>query len=220
MDQGAASGPGRAGALQEGQVCCKWVKWDASGNRIVPPEKSLCEGDCCGFQAFYSLLSAGDPPDPGDPVKHFLACRLTQSFPQALFILRETLGKWIQAYTATCNTLNPLEIPSTHLAHLQHTCPTWPTCNTLDTLGPLAPLDLGRLRQLGREWIECGKCVAAGSSVSQVGQVRRKWVKCVASASSASQVGQVRRKWVRCVARASVSSGPSVLQVGQEVAIA
>ena len=59
--------------------------------------------------------------------QHFLACRLTQSLPQTLFILRETLGKWIQAYTATCNTLDPLAIHSTHLAHLQRTCPTWPT---------------------------------------------------------------------------------------------
>ena len=153
--------------------------------------------------------------------QHFLACRLTQSLPQTLFMLRETFGKWIQAYTATCNTLGPLAIHSTHLAHLQHTCPTWPTRNTFDTLGPLAahlprlahsqqtrctwltcttlaPLDLGRLRQLGREWIECGKCVASGSSVSQVGQVRRKWVKCV-----------------KCVA-----SGSRVLQLGQVVAIA
>ena len=59
---------------QVGQVCCKWVKWAASGNLIVPPERSpsdslLCEGDCCDFQPFYSFLSAGDPTDPGDPLR-------------------------------------------------------------------------------------------------------------------------------------------------------
>ena len=241
-----SSGPSGLQVGQVGQVCRKWAKCAASvssglqaatqsSHQKSLPQTVFCVRETAAIfkPSIASCLLAIRLTRVTRFGQRFLAYRLTQSLPQTVFILRETLGKWIQAYTAhlphlahsqhtrhtwpTCSTLaplGPLTAHSTHLAHSQHTRHTWPTCTTL------ASLDLGRLRQLGREWIECGKYVASGSSVSQVGQVCRKWVKCVASASSASQVGQVRRKRVRCVARASVSSGSSVLQVGQVVAIA
>ena len=219
----AASGPGRASVPPVGQVRCKWVKWAASGNPIVPPEKSpskclLCGGDCCDFQAFYSLLSAGDPPDPSDSLRTaFAGLPPHAKSPSNSIDFEGDFGEVDSGLYSHCNTFDPLAMHSTLLAHLKHTCPTWPTRNTFDTLGPLAahlprlahsqhtrhtcttlaPLDLGRLRQLGREWIECGKGVASASSVSQV---RRKWVKCVASGSGVlqkqvCQVGQVCCKW-------------------------
>ena len=147
-----------------GKVCCKWVRWAASGNLIVPPEncptRSLPQTVFCVREpaaifksSTASCLLAMRLTWVTHFGQHFLPCRLTQSLPQTPFILRETLGKWFQAYTGTCNTVDPLAIHSTHLAHLQHTCPTWPvhlqhTCptwptwptqSTLDTRGPLAP---------------------------------------------------------------------------------
>ena len=82
-----SSGPSGLQVGQVGQVCRQWGKCAASGSSGLPAatqsshqksfpqtEKSpsnclLCEGDCCDFQAFYSLLSAGDPPDPSDSLR-------------------------------------------------------------------------------------------------------------------------------------------------------
>ena len=136
---------------QVGQVCRKWAKCAASGSSGLQaatqsshqkslPQTVLCVRETAAIfkPTTASCLLASRLTRVNHFGQHFVACRLTQSLPQTLFILRETLGKWIQAYAATCNTLDPLEIHSTHLSHLQHTCPTWPTCHTLDTLGPLA----------------------------------------------------------------------------------
>ena len=149
-----SSGPSGLHVGQVGQVPRKWGKCAASGSSGMQAatesshQKSLPQTVFCVREtaavfkpSTASCLLAIRLTRVTHFVQHFLACRLTQSFPQALFILRETLGKWIQAYTATCNTLDPLEIPSTHLAHLQHTCPT---------LGPLAThsTHLAHLRHL------------------------------------------------------------------------
>ena len=198
-------------------MCRKWAKCAASGSSGLQAATQSSHQTSLPQTVFWVRETAAifEPSSASCLVairltrvthfgQHCLACRLTQSLPQTLCILRETLGKWIQADTATCNTLDPLEIHSTHLVHLQHTCPTWPTCNTLDTLGPLAP----HLPHL--TWDDYGSWEGSGSSMAsalQVGQVCCKWVKCIARGSSASQVRQLRRQWVKCVA-----SGPGVFQ--------
>ena len=69
------------GPAQVGQVCCKWVKWAASGNPIVPPEKSpsnclLCEGDSIFKPSTASCLLAIRLTRVTHFGQHFLACRL------------------------------------------------------------------------------------------------------------------------------------------------
>ena len=175
-----SSGPSGLQVGQVGQACHKWAKCAASGSSGPQaatqsshqkglPHTVFCVRETAAIfkSSTASCLLAIRLARVTQFGQHFLACRLTQSLPQTLCILRETLGKSIQAYTATCSTLDPLAIHSTHLAHLQHTCPTWPTRNALDALGPLAP-HLPRLT--------LDKCVASGSGVlqeqvCQVGQV-------------------------------------------------
>ena len=125
----AASGPGRASVPQVDQVCCKWVNWAASGNPIVPPEKFpsnclLCEGDCCDFQAFYSLLSAGDPFDPRDPLRTaFSGLPPCAKSPSNFIYFEGDFGQVDSGLYSTLAPLGPLATHSTHLAHLHHTCP-------------------------------------------------------------------------------------------------
>ena len=73
--------------------------------------------------------------------------------------------------------------------------------------------------QVRRKW---AKCVASGSSASQLGQVRRKCVKCVASGSSASQVGHACCKskcvkWVKCVASGASGSNRLIIPTPEQV---
>ena len=122
--------------LQVYQVCqvgCKWGKWAASGSnglqaatqsshRKSLPLTVFCvrETEAIFKPSTASCLLAIRLTRVTHFGQHFLARRLTQSLPQTLFILRETLGKWIRL-------IQSLAIHSTHLAHLQHTCSTWPT---------------------------------------------------------------------------------------------
>ena len=146
----AASGPGGASGPQVGQVCCKWAKCAASGlqaatqasQRKSLPQTVFCVRETAAIfkPSTASCLLAIRLTRVTHFGQHFLACRLAQSLSQTLFILRETLGKWIQAYTATCNTLDTfgtLAAHLPHLAHLQHTRHTCPTCSTLAPSGPL-----------------------------------------------------------------------------------
>ena len=78
---------------------------------------------------------------------------------------------------------------------------------------------MDRVWQVRCKWV---KCVASGSSASQVGQVRRKCVKCVASGSSASQVGQTCFKskcvkWVKCVASGASGSNRLIIPTPEQV---
>ena len=198
-----SSGPSELQVGQVGQVCRKWAKCAASGSSglqaatqsshqtslpqtvfwvretaaIFKPSSASCLlAICLTWVTHFRTALSGLPPQAKSP-------------PNFMYFEGD-FGEVDSAYTATCNTLDPLEIHSIHVAHLQRTCPTWPTCNTLDALGPLAP----HLPHL--TWDDYGSWEGSGSSMAialQVGQVCRKRVKCVASGSSASQVRQVRR---------------------------
>ena len=143
-----------------------------------------------------------------------------KSLPQTVFCVRETAAIF-KPSTASC-------LPAIRLIRVTHFGQHFLACRLTQSL----PQTLFILRETLGKWIQAYTAQLPHLAHSQ--HTRHTWPTCStlapldlgrwegsgSSVASASQVGQMRRKWVLCVARASVSSGSSVLQVGQVVAIA